>query len=206
MLAVSVSPASRALYDVSGSAKMRNTMRSARSGHVSPLKSPAQFSLRTRTISSSLRGDSSMYGPLPTINSFSYWSPASRRLPRASGRTAGSRRRRRSWSTARPSSPSASSPRRRRRRRSDRVRLTGERLGATVDEVEQVAVVAGEVGFDAAPTSAGTCSAGSAHRRRTAMPSLIVNVHTVASSLASNDSASSGTIWGVLGIAESRCR
>ncbi len=59
MLATAASPASIALNPVSGSSPARNTIRSSRSGHVSPLKSPCQFSLRTRMISSSVRGASS---------------------------------------------------------------------------------------------------------------------------------------------------
>ena len=60
MLALSPSPASNALYAVSGSAVVRNVIRSRRSGQVSPLKSPVQASLRTRTISSSVRALSIM--------------------------------------------------------------------------------------------------------------------------------------------------
>ncbi len=123
----------------------RNMIRSARSGQVSPLKSPAQLSLRTRTISSSLRADSIVYGPLPTISLVlvrvagleGRLGHREERLEAGHGREVGVRRRQRDRQRHRLVVGDDSG---------DRVGLTGEAFGAALDEVEQVAVVASEVG------------------------------------------------------------
>ena len=75
MLALSPSPASNELYEVSGSAETRKVIVSRRSSQVSPLKSPSYSGFFSRTISWSVRGADMMYGPLPIMIPFSqsFW-------------------------------------------------------------------------------------------------------------------------------------
>ena len=86
---MSPSPASNELYEVSGSAETWNVSRSrygcSGSANASSYLVPSQSGLGTSTISESVRGDSSMNGPLPNISPFSHSAAVAASVPASSG-------------------------------------------------------------------------------------------------------------------------